>query len=161
MIKNWYLQKAESEQKIILGLSVFVLFTLTYAFLYVPLKRENAQIAERIASSETEILQMHVMEKQLAALKGTGNVEKVPFSDVSNMMTEVEQIAKQQKIDPKHFNIKIQSKNSVLVTLNEINFNTTMRWLDALQNRYQITLKQVTVEPLQIGIVNMSAEISY
>jgi general secretion pathway protein M len=156
-MKNWFLQKTDSEQKIIVILAVFTLLLLLYAYLFVPLKRNNTQLRSSISDIENEITIMRNLETQIARF-GQSSVKKVALDD-SQLMAVIEQSAKTQGIDLT--NIKSQSNNKILVNLNNVLFNTAVRWLDVLQNQYQISVLQLTVDGQKKGLVNMTVTVTH
>ncbi len=156
-MKNWFLQKNDSEQKIIVMLAVFSLLILLYTFIYVPLKRSNSQLQSSMSDIQMEISTMRHLEKQMARLGHVVAVKKAPLDD-SQLMALLEQQAKQHAIILS--NIKSQSKNKIAVTLNHIDFNTAVRWLDALKSEYQIGISQLIVEAEKNGLTNITVIIS-
>jgi general secretion pathway protein M len=158
-MKNWFLQKNDSEQKIIVVLGVFAALLLLYAFLYLPLQRSNAQLKSSIADIENEIAMMRRLEPKFAQFANQ-NTEKVAMDD-TQIMALVEQVAKQPEINLNLSNIKTQSKNKISVTLNNVLFNKAMQWLDILQSRHQISIWQLTVEAQKKGLTNMVVTITH
>lgn len=156
-MKNWFLQKNDNEQKIIVILAIFTLLVLLYTFLYLPLKRSNAQLQSSINDIQAEIATMKSLEPRLARFAKT-SVIAVPRDD-SQMMALIEQLARQQQIPLS--NIKTQSKNKISVTLSNVAFNAAVRWLDILQTQHHISISQLSVEAEKKGLTNITAIISH
>jgi type II secretory pathway component PulM len=156
-MKNWFLQKNDSDQKIIIMLAIFSSLLLLYTFLYLPIKRQNAQLQTSIADIENEITSMQNMAQQVARF--STNMPKAMTMDESQLMIVIEQIAKQQQIALT--SIKSQSNNKVLVALNAVSFNAAMRWLDTLQTQHHISISHLTVEAEKNGLTNMTIMISH
>jgi type II secretory pathway component PulM len=155
-MKNWFLQKNDSEQKIIVGLAAFVILVLLYTFLYLPLQKSNKQLQSSIDDIENEITIMRNLEKQLAQL-GKINTQAAIMDD-TQLMALIEQAAGQQQISLS--NIKTQSKNKISVTLTNVAFNTAMRWLDILQTQQHVKVSQLNVEAGKNGLTNITVIIS-
>lgn len=158
-MKNWFLQKNDSEQKIIAILIIFSLLILLYTFLYLPLKRNNAQLRSSIADIQTEIAAMRSLEQQKSKF-ANANITKLSMDD-SQIMSVIEEVAAQQQIASSNINIKSQGKNKISVTLNHVAFNVAMRWLDILQTQHHISISQLNVEAEKNGFTNITAIISH
>lgn len=156
-MKNWFLQKNDSDQKIIVILTLLSTLLLLYTFMYLPIKKSNTQTQSNIADIENEITIMQNMAQQVARF--STNIPKMVAMDESQLMIVIEQIAKQQQIGLT--SIKSQSNNKVLVALNAVSFNAAMRWLDILQTQHQITISHLTVEAEKNGLTNMTVIISH
>lgn len=157
-MKNWFLQKNDSEQKIMVILAVFTLLLVLYAFLYLPLKRNNAQLQNSINDIQAEITTMKQLQPRIAGFANS-NIKTAATMEDSQMMTILEQVARQQQITLT--NIKTQSKNKISVTLNHVAFNAAVRWLDILQTQHQISISQLSVEAEKKGLTNITAIISH
>lgn len=156
-MKNWFLQKNDSEQKIIVGLAVFTLLLLLYSFFYLPLKRNNDKLQNSINDIQTEIVTMQSLQSQIAQFSNR-NAETVVMES-SQVMALIEDVAKQQQIPLSK--IAGVGKNRVSVTLNGVAFNAAMRWLDALQSQYHLNVAQLSVAAETKGLTNMTVAISY
>lgn len=156
-MKNWFLQKNDNEQKIIVILAIFTLLVLLYTFLYLPLKRSNAQLQSSINDIQAEIATMKSLEPRLARFAKTSVI--AVSRDDSQMMALIEQLARQQQIPLS--NIKTQSKNKISVTLSNVAFNAAVRWLDILQTQHHISISQLSVEAEKKGLTNITAIISH
>jgi type II secretory pathway component PulM len=158
-MKNWFLQKNDNDQKIIVGLAIFILILLLYTFLYLPLKRNNEKLESSINDIQTEITTMKQLEPQIARFSGV-KVETNPMDD-SQMMSLIEQAANEVQPPIVLSNIKSQSKNKISVTLNNVAFNAAIRWLDILQTQHHISISQLSVEAEKKGLTNITALISH
>lgn len=158
-MKNWFLQKNDSEQKIIAILIIFSLLILLYTFLYLPLKRNNAQLRGSIAYIQSEIAAMQSLAQQKSKF-ANANITKLSMDD-SQIMSVIEEVAAQQQIASSNINIKSQGKNKISVTLNHVAFNVAMRWLDILQTQHHISISQLNVEAEKNGFTNITAIISH
>jgi type II secretory pathway component PulM len=156
-MKNWFLQKNDSEQKIIVILAIFILLILLYTFLYLPLKKNNQQLQNSIADIQSEIATMQGLQSQLAQF--SNNTHQSLQIEDSQLMTLIEEIAAQQQVTLS--NIKSPSKNKIAVTLENVEFNAAMRWLDVLQTEYSINISQLTVTAEKKGLTNITAVINH
>lgn len=157
-MKNWFLQKNDSEQKVIVILMIFIFLLMLYAFLYLPIKRNNTQLQSSISDIQTEIIMMRNLETKISRFENNPNIKKETLDD-SQLMALIEQLAKQQEISLS--NIKSQGKNKISVTLNNVSFNTAVRWLDVLQTQHHIGISQLIVETLKKGLTNITVIISH
>jgi type II secretory pathway component PulM len=157
-MKNWFLQKNDSEQKIIVILAIFSLLILLYSFFYLPLKRNNAQLQSSINDIQNEITLMQNLEPQIARFS-TGAVKTAVVIDDGQLMMLIEDSAKQQQIPLSK--IIAQSKNKISVTLENVAFNEAMRWLDSLQSQHHLTIAQLSVEAEKKGLTNITTIISH
>jgi type II secretory pathway component PulM len=156
-MKNWFLQKNDNDQKIIVGLAAFSLLLLLYTFLYLPLKRSNEKLESSITDIQTEITTMRKLEPQIARFSNVSVSAEV--MDDSQMMTLIEEVAAQQQITLS--NIKSQGKTKISVTLNNVAFNAAIRWLDTLQTQHHISISQLSIEAEKKGLTNITALISH
>lgn len=156
-MKNWFLQKNDSEQKIIVGLTVFTLLILLYSFFYLPLKRDNDKLQSSINDIQAEIAIMQKLKPQIARFSNR-NTETVAMES-SQVMALIEDIAKQQQIPLSK--IAGAGKNKISVSLNSAAFNAAMRWLDILQSQYHLHISQLSVEAEKQGLTTISVAISY
>jgi type II secretory pathway component PulM len=155
-MKNWFLQKNDSEQKIIVILAVFTALILLYTFLYLPLQKSNRQLQGSINDIQKEIVTMQGLETQLSRFPNAA-IKKAAVDD-GKMMVLIEAIAKQQQIP---VSMKSQGKNKISLTLSSVDFNAAMRWLDVLQAQQHISISQLTVVAENKGLTTITAVISH
>ena len=156
-MKEWFLQKNDSEQKILVILAVFSILLLLYTFFYLPLQKKNSQLKNSINDIETEIATMHSLESQLVHFANHHSVSEVV--DDNKMMTLIEETAMQQQITLG--DIKTQAKNKIAVSLENVVFNNAIRWLDTLQTQHHVNISQLTVESEKKGLTNITLVISH
>lgn len=156
-MKNWFLQKNDSEKKIIVGLAVFSLLILLYTFFYLPLKRDNDKLQGSINAIQAEIATMQSLKPQIGQFSNR-NTENVTMES-SQIMALIEDIAKQQQIPLSK--IAAPSKNKISVILNSVAFNAAMRWLDILHSQYHLNISQLSVETEKKGLTNITVAITY
>lgn len=156
-MKNWFLQKNDSEQKIIVELAVFTLLILLYAFFYLPLKRDNDKLQSSINEIQTEIATMQSLKPKIAQFSNR-NAAAVAMEN-SQIMALIEDVAKQQQLPLSK--IAGMGENKISVTLNGVAFNAAMRWLDVLQSQYRLNISQLSVATEKKGLTNITVTISY
>ncbi len=151
-MKNWFLQKNEFEQKIIILFAGCILLLLGYAFFYLPIQRQNHQLKIQISDIQTEIETMRQLEQQLFSL-GPVHQSQAIVED-SQLIVFIQQIAEQQQLNLA--DIKSQTNHKILVSLNNVSFNAVIRWLDKLQTQYQVNISQLNVVAEKKSLTNVT-----
>ncbi|MDF1583082.1 MAG: type II secretion system protein M [Methyloprofundus sp.] len=139
-MKAWFAQKTANEQKILIVSAALAILLLFYTFIYLPIARENTTLQARISSYQEDVKAMQEMAQQVASLSGTENRAEQDTLSNTRVMTLIEQSAKQQEL--KITQIKPLSKNRLLIVLDDVLFNATLRWLDNLQKQHHINIEK-------------------
>ncbi len=158
LIKQWFQQKNSSEQKIIVIGSLCSSLLLIYAFIYLPISRDNKVLTNRIASYQTDLQTMQSLAQQIKRLNPASTTAKKKALSNSSIMTLVEKTAKQQHL--KITQIKPLSQKRLQLILNNTSFNAAIRWLNTLQQKHTIKITKITADS-QKELINLKIIISY
>jgi len=154
-MKEWFFQKTANEQKII-AIGIFLLSLLfAYAFLYLPITRDNSTLEKRINKQEKNLVVMKNMAKKVKQLS---NRKSPGATDSTQIMTLIERTAKQQRL--KITQIRPLSKQRLLITLDKTLFNNSIRWLNNLQKNSAIAVDRFSAQQNKDSI-NLQITLSY
>jgi len=154
-MKDWFVQKTATEQKLLV-IGAFISFLLlAYAFIYLPTARNNTTLEKRIATQQSHLITMQSMAKQVQKLSRTNNALA---TDSTQIMTLIERTAKQQKLNISQ--IKPLSKQRLLITLENSLFNDSIRWLDSLQKKSAVSVDKFNTQSNKKS-VNFHITLSY
>lgn len=155
IIKTWLLQKTDLEQKIVLALVAVSVLLLIYALLYLPVTRENKQLNLQNITIKDDMAEMKVLEQYL---KGSSNrpviTEKLKLGEVIEL---IEKEARKIGLNPQ---MSQQGQDKVSVKLTKAEFNTAMRWVAELKNKYQMNISYFSAEAKDNGLGNIKVVVN-
>lgn len=154
-MKDWWLSRTPQDRvAIVITVSVVVLL-MAYLFLWLPF---NKQITAQRALVENQINTLIWMENSAMEVQSLRNRHTGTKSTTSNgaLLTLVDKTAKQDQLRQYIQRLKPQDNDKVQLWLEEAPFDSLVRWLGLLKERYSIVLESISVERQQkTGLVDV------
>ncbi|MDF1642728.1 MAG: type II secretion system protein M [Pseudomonadales bacterium] len=152
-MKNWFLSLGERDRKIVVALGLIVSFVMLYAFLWMPLLKENAQLEQRVQSSQSDL---EWMQQATQKIKTSGPLSKSKAErklSSGSFLTLIEKTAataniKLEKIVPK-------KDKQVEIRLKSVSFNQVISWIELLTRKHGVVASKFSAEKVSIGKVNL------
>jgi len=141
-MKQWWLNLAERERRILLLGTAAVLFALLYWGGWAPLQQNLQQRRHQVQQLQQQLNWMHQQAPLLRQLKQTAPINAVANIDIASALTASSQT---QQLALKR--IQPQGENA-LVELDIIGFDQLVNWLDLLEQQYGITPQQIELQSL-------------
>jgi len=150
IIKDWFLQKTDIEQKIVLALVSLSFLLIIYAFLYLPISRENKRLNVQNSVFSDEIIEMQQLEKRSKSFSNRPVSEKkLERSEVMQLMQDE---AKKEGIK---LTINQQGQDKLSVKLLKVEFNAVMRWVERLKYTHYLNISYFSAEAKNKGLSNI------
>lgn len=141
-MKQWWLNLAERERRILLLGTAAVLFALLYWGGWAPLQQHLQQSRHQVQQLQQQLNWMHQQAPLIRQLKQTARINAVADIDIASALTASSQT---QQLALKR--IQPQGENA-LVELDIIGFDQLVSWLDLLEQQYGITPQQIELQSL-------------
>ncbi|WP_293371821.1 type II secretion system protein M [Nevskia sp.] len=140
------------EQTLVNVAAVLLIAALLYSAVWQPFARGRKQLALDLASARsvaTQLAQAEV-DVRLAAPQSA----PIVGSDVS-LLTAVDQAAKNGTLKKPPARLQPDGENAARIWLEDVEFETLLRWMLELQTRYGVTIDVVDIEKRETaGLVN-------
>ena len=141
-MKQWWLNLAERERRILLLGTAAVLFALLYWGGWAPLQQHLQQSQHQVQQLQQQLNWMHQQAPLIRQLKQTAPINAATDIDIASALTASSQT---QQLALKR--IQPQGENA-LVELDIIGFDQLVSWLDLLEQQYGITPQQIELQSL-------------
>lgn len=133
----WDALEGRDRQLLVVLLST-VLVAACYWLIWQPLQDDLANTQRKIKVQENTLAQVKVIGQKIMTLQG-GDVTKKTPGDLNHLINSS---AQQSKIAISRLQAKDQT---VLVWIDEVNFNQFLSWLEALNQRYGIEVHNIDI----------------
>lgn len=141
-MKQWWLNLAERERRILLLGTTAVLFALLYWGGWSPLQQHLQQSRHQVQQLQQQLNWMHQQAPLLRQLKQAAPINAAADIDIASALTASSQT---QQLALKR--IQPQGENA-LVELDIVGFDQLVNWLDLLEQQYGITPQQIELQSL-------------
>jgi len=141
-MKQWWLNLAERERRILLLGTAAVLFALLYWNGWAPLQQHLQQSRHQVQQLQQQLNWMHQQAPLLRQLKQAAPINAAADIDIASALTASSQT---QQLALKR--IQPQGENA-LVELDIVGFDQLVNWLDLLEQQYGITPQQIELQSL-------------
>lgn len=141
-MKQWWLNLAERERRILLLGTAAVLFALLYWSSWAPLQQHLQQSRHQVQQLQQQLNWMHQQAPLLRQLKQAAPINAAADIDIASALTASSQT---QQLALKR--IQPQGENA-LVELDIVGFDQLVNWLDLLEQQYGITPQQIELQSL-------------
>ncbi len=141
-MKQWWLNLAERERRILLLGTTAVLFALLYWGGWAPLQQHLQQSRHQVQQLQQQLNWMQQQAPLLRQLKQTAPINAAADIDIASALTASSQT---QQLALKR--IQPQGENA-LVELDIVGFDQLVNWLDLLEQQYGITPQQIELQSL-------------
>lgn len=135
--KDWFLQKSPREQLMLGVMTILVTLTLIYVLVLLPLINQRDK---QLVNNRALIAQQMEVRRLAAEVLGqqqSGNTRQRSLAQITNT-TLRNQGLKMEDFQP-------TGNNNVRVRLARVEFNKVMSWLDELENKEGVQVKEVSV----------------
>jgi len=148
-----YWRGLQPRERILIAAAGALLFiTIVYAMLWVPMQRDLRHVRAALPQAQTNLAQMRAQLSQVQQLKAT---RPTGASQVS-LQTAVEQTTTAAGINTAISRLETRGPKTVDVSLDNVAFNTVVRWLADLQKKHPIQIETATIDRQSApGIVNV------
>jgi len=141
-MKQWWLNLAERERRILLLGTTAVLFALLYWGGCAPPQQHLQQSRHQVQQLQQQLNWMHQQAPLLRQLKQAAPINAAADIDIASALTASSQT---QQLALKR--IQPQGENA-LVELDIVGFDQLVNWLDLLEQQYGITPQQIELQSL-------------
>jgi general secretion pathway protein M len=148
-MKNILLQRwralSKKEQTFLGVTSALFALLFLYAFLWLPIDQGRARLAAEILSQNNSLLQM---QSQAAEIERRRNHYRLSAQSIDSLQTLLAASAKSRGITLDNLTAASKSgNNAVDFSIKQIDFNSWVAWVDALQSEDGIRLAACTLKP--------------
>lgn len=150
-MKQWWLNLAVREQRILLLGTASVLFALLYWAGWAPLQQHLQHSRQQVQQLQQQLNWMRQQAPLLSQLKQTAPINAAANVDIASALTASSQT---QQLTLKR--IQPQGDNA-MVELDIVGFDQLVSWLDLLEQQYGITPQQIELQsfPTLVGKVQV------
>lgn len=131
--------------------SVVLALMLVFVLVWLPLQRDISQLRLSIPKEQSQLALMRVQATLVKRLRAAGSTRKT----TGNLLATLEQSATSHGLRPHISRMEPEGANGVRLSLDGVNFNTLLGWLDELQRQGGMRVENATMEAQpEDGIVN-------
>lgn len=134
-VMDYYQSKSDSEQKLLLALSVFIIFFVVFT--------SYSKVADGLAESEKKLAKQLELNswasEQIQIINSSGN--KPSSASKGSLTQKINSSARRYGISIAR--LQPQKNDSVRVGLDEVPFNELLKWLASMQNKDGIRVSSI------------------
>ena len=120
----------QSRERLIVGVGVVILLALLgYSTVWAPVQRDLPNLRIDVPKQRTQLALMRVQAQQVAQLRSGAPAKIAP----GNLLTKLEQSAQSRGLRENITRMEPDETNSVRLSLDSVDFNALLRWLQELQ----------------------------
>ena len=143
-MRDWWLSRQPRERLILILGGVLFVAALLYLLVWEPLARERTNLANRVKAQGKTLVWMQQASEQVKRLRSQSpNVNKKV--NQGSLMSIVDSSAKRSKIRKPIQRIEPEGKNGVKLWIENVDFDTLIRWLDEIERRYGVLVSRATI----------------
>ena len=134
-----------NDRRIYIMLSIIIGISFIYAFIWLPSSNARVRLEREIVEKKYQLKKMQAQAVQVQALQ---NAVKLSHSNAQGFRNVLEDSAKLYGMTSSISKIQQNEKGATNVGLPKVNFDTWIRWVNALQTEHQIRLLSAHVAVL-------------
>jgi general secretion pathway protein M len=143
-MRDWWLSRQPRERLILMLGGILVVATLLYLLVWEPLVRERTNLANRVKAQGKTLVWMQQASEQVKQLRSQSqNLTKK--ANQSSLMSIVDSSAKRSKIRKPIQRIEPEGKNGVKLWIENVDFDTLVRWLGEVERRHGVLINRATI----------------
>ncbi len=120
----------QSRERLIVGVGALILLALLgYSTVWAPVQRDLPNLRIDVPKQRTQLALMRVQAQQVAQLRSGAPAKIAP----GNLLTKLEQSAQSRGLRENITRMEPDETNSVRLSLDSVDFNALLRWLQELQ----------------------------
>lgn len=143
-MRDWWLARQPRERLILMLGGILVVATLLYLLVWEPLARERTNLANRVKAQGKTLVWMQQASEQVKQLR-TQSPNLTKKANQSSLMSIVDSSAKRSKIRKPIQRIEPEGKNGVKLWIENVAFDTLVRWLGEVERRYGVLVNRATI----------------
>ena len=147
--QTWFSSLSPRDQKMLKSLGLLFLLALMFTWVWQP-SHDAQQKAQNKFNAE---LKFHQNMKE-NAFRFSGK-QSASVDNNGSILSLVNNTAKAKSIVLKRF--EPEGEKGLRIWLDQANFNATIDWLETLEKDKGITIKQVSIDKVKPGIINLRA----
>lgn len=132
----------QSRERLAIAIGAVVLLVLLgYSVVWAPVQRDLASLRSEVPKQRAQLALMRVQAQQVVQLRSNAP-SKIGSG---NLLTKLEQSAQSRGLRENITRMEPDETNSVRLSLDGVDFNSLLRWLEELQTRNGIRLATATI----------------
>lgn len=156
-ILTWFNQYNPREQLIILLGAACLLLYVLYLSVWRPLAEQQQQLQLQNQRAQETLVNVKVLADQYKQLQQTGATSQ--SSENLNLSQIVDRSVASNQLSMKRY--QPAADGDAQIRFENMPFDNLLSWLDQMENRYGLLIKDLTVSPgSQVGLVNLSVRLS-
>ncbi|PHQ81605.1 MAG: hypothetical protein COB66_01735 [Coxiella sp. (in: Bacteria)] len=155
MLKDWWHEREQREQYILIGGGIIAAILLVYMLIWRPLSIHIADQQQNVTQNQALLTWMTTADTRLAQLKAMGYIKKTNASQA--MLVTIEQSLVSSKLSPYVSNTQQQNTQQIQLTLKQVPFDKFIDWAEALWKSDNIVVKTAAIKK---GAVTGTADVT-
>lgn len=152
-MKAWWLTKTQREQLMLIAAAAVILLFLIYLLAWQPFTQAVEQKRLLVGSQQTTLDWMEQTLPEIQSLRGQQNRQTKTSNEA--LLTLVDRTAKQRQLRQQIQRIKPQGDDTVQLWVEQVAFDTLLKWLGELSLQYGIAVDSLNIDRQDLpGIVN-------
>ncbi len=152
-MKAWWLTKTQREQLMLIAAAAVILLFLIYILAWQPFSQAVEQKRLLVGSQQTTLDWMEQTLPEIQSLRGQQNRQTKTSNEA--LLTLVDRTAKQRQLRQQIQRIKPQGDDTVQLWVEQVAFDTLLKWLGELSLQYGIAVDSLNIDRQDLpGIVN-------
>ena len=137
-MKAWWLTKTQREQLMLIAAAAVILLFLIYLLAWQPFTQAVEQKRLLVGSQQTTLDWMEQTLPEIQSLRGQQNRQTKTSNEA--LLTLVDRTAKQRQLRQQIQRIKPQGDDTVQLWVEQVAFDTLLKWLGELSLQYGIAV---------------------
>lgn len=152
-MKDWWLTKTQREQLMLIAAAAVTLLFLLYLLAWQPFTQAVEQKRLLVTNQQTTFNWMEENLPEIQRLRGRQSNQTKSTSEA--LLTLVDRTAKQRQLRQQIQRIKPQGDNAVQLWVEQVAFDTLLRWLGELTAQHGIAIDSLNIDRQESpGLVN-------
>jgi general secretion pathway protein M len=152
-MKEWWLTKTQREQLMLIAAAAVTLLFLLYLLAWQPFTQAVEKKRQLVASQRTTLNWMEENLPEIQRLRGQHGRETKTSNEA--LLTLVDRTAKQRQLRQQIKRIKPQGDDAVQLWVEQVSFDTLLRWLGELTAQHGIAIDSLNIDRQEApGLVN-------
>ena len=150
-----YLKQLNEHERLLLLIAVpLLVIVLLYVMVWRPFSSHNDMLEQRVERQQDVLQYMHKAAQQVKQLRRQQSTTNRRGANQS-LLALVDRTVKQAKLARALKRVEPDGSDKVNVRLEQAGFDDMVGWLESLQQRYAITVKDISIDAQDVpGIVN-------
>ncbi len=142
-MKDWWMSLEERERLLVAGAGVVLGIALFYLLAWEPLFKTRAELQQAVHAQRNTLQWMQEAAREVRTLQAGGGAGALQGRNRS-LLSVLDQTATQAGIRDQIERMEPEGRNGVKLWLDQVPFDTLMRWLDRLERHYGVHVRRAT-----------------